>query len=74
MSVFFGVRSTKTAIQETPEEFGVFNSAAAKIFGARSAPEFIPGLRTPGISYLCILSLESWAPTDSEVRSSPTCA
>ena len=28
---------------------------------ARSAPEFIPGLRTPGISYLCILTqLAAW--------------
>ena len=49
MSVFFGVRSTRTAIEETetPGEYGVLNSAAAKIFGARSISQ--NGAERPGV-------------------------
>ena len=39
MSVFFGVRSTKVGTWKTPAEYGVFNSASARNFGARSTSQ-----------------------------------
>ena len=39
MSFFFGVRSTKVGTWKTPAEYGVFNSASARNFGARSTSQ-----------------------------------